>query len=90
MQSLLISIPQKEKVLLISIFYCQALLLHCNAICVWSHSQSTASQYCNFRQILVSACEQPHQVSYGYLLFLVYCRLALYVVSVLHIYLMCN
>jgi hypothetical protein len=64
-------------------FYDQALFLHCNAICIWPPSQSTACQYHNLRQIFISACEQPFQVSYGYLLFLIYCRLVIHLIFVL-------
>lgn len=65
--------------ILIFNFYAQALFLHCNAICLWPHPQSTACQHCNFGQIFISVCEQPYQVSYGYVLLLVYCRLVVHV-----------
>ena len=59
----------------ISISCLQAFFLHCCAVCIWPLSQPTARQHCYIWQILISACEQFHQVSHGYLLFLVYCRL---------------
>lgn len=43
-------------ILCLYIIDCQALLLHCNVICVWAYSKSAACQYCEFRQISISAC----------------------------------